>query len=470
MDNFDSVMDLCIRALNEIPDTVRAADVGSLPPIFGPDASDMVSLGTVYAARFFRCAETTLEYETNESGQLKSGGVHEPLAAEPAMQEALFGVKKKYKRPTETVIRKYAAMTAEKFSAALVDIITDKGRGALDAESILWRCLYAGVIYLQVRECLYRQKSTFAEVLQSTAINALAVINTATPEIDNVTGKGKVTILDTVFEIDNYSGKVSTSAQILNDIFLAECQRTRSASISIPLVDLAEKKGRSTSKPSLDKLRKETVKQMDELRSISYTGHSKVNGKEVYNGKIALNGGTAVIVGGEVHWNYNQDCYKDVTVMAPMDYPRELWKVDPRTNQFYFGRYIAENYRKNDGKRGGDRIKIRTLISKTPNLPTYEQVMRSDRRVKDRIIEKTFHDLDALDNFTYTVHTADGQVVERPESMDYNTFISGSIEIDYSEYPAHPDRVNAKQRRKKHADEEAKRRQAKKAAEKGTQK
>lgn len=451
MDNFDSVMDLCIRALNEIPDTVRAADVGSLPPIFGPDASDMVSLGTVYAARFFRCAETTLEYETNESGQLKSGGVHDPLSAVPAMQEALFGVKKKYKRPTETVIRKYAAMTAEKFSAALVDIITDKGHGALDADSILWRCLYAGVIYLQVREYLAEQKATFVSLPMTRGTSALTLINKGAFDFDKLTKRTTVTVgkdKDIIFEIDQRSPDgISTEAIRLCYFLAKECYRKHSQSISIPLRDYAELKERSTTKQALQKLRTEVLTQMQELKSIGYRCWEKEGGKRKEAGRIDINGGTAFVAHGTIFWNFNPDLYQQFMLYAPTDCPKEAWTADPRTNQFFFLIYIAQNRRLNEGKPKRERIDIKTLIERTPNLPTFEEVMKSNRHVTDRIIIPTFRDLDALESIHYDVYTRDDQLVDDPYNMDYETFINAYIKIDYSKFPAHDERIKKRQQR-----------------------
>ena len=167
-----------------------------------------------------------------------------------------------------------------------------------------------------------------------------------------------------------------------------------------------------------------------------------------------------------MNWNFNQDFFSDVTHLAPMDYPRILWKVDPRTSQFYFGRYVAQSYRLNEGKPGRQRIKIKTLVEQSPNLPTFEEVMRGNRNVKDRIIAKTFKDLDALDAVLYyEVYTADGQLVQYPDTLDYDTFIKGYVEIDYSNFPQHPERLTASKKRADKRKRAAEALEAKKAAE-----
>ena len=468
MNNTQGVLDACIKQLSEIKDMVNGADVGRLPVIYGPDATDLVQLGAVYSARFFACTNPTLEYVLDDEGRIKQDGqiIHNPISADPAMLGTLFDYLKLYKRPTPKQIQRYADMTAERFTAALVEIVTGKGRGPRDVDAINWRCVYAGYIYLQVTEYLTDQTATFAQVSQNKTSNALAKINTNRADIDHMTGRGEIKIQDTVFEVEGYTGKLSTGALILTDIFLFECRRTGSASVSIPLTDLARMKGRSMSKPALDKLRAETVAQMNELAAISYRGRSKVNGRWKDSGKIQLNGGTAVIVNSVVNWNFNQDFFTDVTRIAPMEYPRLLWKVDPRTSQFYFGRYIAENYRKNEGKAGRQRIRIKTLVDQSPNLPSYEAVMAGNRNVRDRIICKTFADLDALDAvLCYKVYTADGQLVEYPDTLDYDTFIKGYVEIDYSNFPQHPKRLTASKKRADKRKRAVEAREARKAAE-----
>ena len=468
MNNTQGVLNACIKQLSEIKDMVNGADVGRLPVIYGPDATDQVQLGAVYSERFFSCTNPTLEYVLDDEGRIKQDGqiIHNPISADPAMLGTLFDHLKLYKRPTPKQIQRYADMTAERFTAALVEIVTGKGRGPLDADAINWRCVYAGYIYLQVTEYLTDQTATFAQVSQSKTSNALVKINANRADIDRMTGRGKIKIQDTVFEVEGYTGKLSTGALILMDIFLYECRRTGNASVSIPLTDLARMKGRSMSKPALDKLRAETVAQMNELAAISYRGRSRVSSRWMDSGRIQLNGGTAVIVNSAVNWNFNQDFFTDVTRIAPMEYPRLLWKVDPRTSQFYFGRYIAENYRMNEGKAGRQRIRIKTLVDQSPNLPSYEAVMAGNRNVRDRIIRKTFADLDALDAVLYyEVYTADGQLVEYPDTLDYDTFIKGYVKIDYSNFPQHPERLAASKKRADKRKRAIEAREARKAAE-----
>lgn len=373
-----------------------------------------------------------------------------------------------FKRLTPASVRKYAAMETADFAKVIYDIATNKGENAIpvpDEKSpdFFERCLYAAYVYTQVAEFLERRNETFAHVPMNNGIIALAQINTVAPVIDSKTNEGTITIGGVTFEavtevkINKETEekvvkikKISTAAIMLTDFFLNESHRTGSASIAVPLRELAIKKKRSTSKQSILKLRDEVVQQMEEIKEHGkFTCKERINGKNKYSGKIEINGGTAFIAGGVIYWNFNQDLFDQLSLTAPTDYPIELWSVDPRTNQYFFGRYIVINRRLNEGKPGRDRIPIKTLISKTPNLPSYEEVMKGSRHVSDRIIKKTFSDLDALEFVFYDVYTADGKKVENPEEMDYQTFINAYIQVDYSEFPEHPKRVKKRQDRQK---------------------
>lgn len=470
MDNISGVLNTVIKSLREITDPVKGADVGRLPVMFGPDREDgdfTVPLGIIYAERFFSCVTPSLRYPLGISARAKDGqqpalelsrvapaaagegnDIIPAWSADQAMTDTLFDALKLYKRPTPDVIRKYAGMDAAHFAAALVDIITSKGRGKLDGDSINWRCVYAGYIYLQTDEYLRDQTATFALVPQNPATHALAKIDLGEWERDAITKSAVIRFDDdTVIRITNTSRALSPAARMLNDIMLFFCKKSGSPSITISMRDLAELKGRSTSKAALAELQKETRKQIEELSAVCLKFKDKIDGEWVYVGELRLNGGTHIVARNKLIWNYNPDFYESAIKNAPMDFPRAFWKVDPRTNQFFFARYIAMNYRLNEGKPNRDKINIRTLIAQSPKLPTYDEVMNGNRNVRDRIIRKTFQDLDALPTLFYTVYTADGTQIDDPDYLDYADFINAYILVDYSDYPEHPERIQAQKRR-----------------------
>lgn len=359
-------------------------------------------------------------------------------------------------------LRKYAAMETTEFAKALFDIATRKGKYSNSFPTIEKYVMRAAYVFYQVDQLLQWQNETFAPVAQNKGVNALAFINSGTLEsLDAKTHKAKISVNDVTFEIEGYTGKTSTAALMLNDMFLSILAETGNPSLQIELREIARRKGRSTGKQAIYKLRQEVLAWMKEIASITYRCRERVNGKWTESGTISINGGTSFIKNGVVYWNYNSDLSAQLALLAPMDFATELWKVDPRTNQYYFGRYIDQNYRLNEGKKGRERIPIRTLISKSPNLPTYEDVIRSNsRHVTDRIVRPTFADLDALEHVFYTVEAEDGTPIDDPASLDYDTFIAAYIVVDYADYPAHTRRLANQERRQKHAKAAQERKQA----------
>ena len=362
-------------------------------------------------------------------------------------------------------VRKYAAMDTAEFAKTLYDIATQKGKYSRKSSTIrkyLTRAIY---LYIQVSDYIERQNTIFARISQNLPMNALASINSGKVEaLDNRTHEARIIVSNVTFEIEGYAGKISTAALMLNDMFLYKFAETGIPSLAIPLRDIAEWKGKSTDRKSIYKLRIKVLEWMNELSNISYRCKELINGKWIESGTIKISGGTAFIENGIVHWNYNQDLSTSLARLAEMDYPRELWRVDPRTSQFYFGRYIAQNYRINEGKKGRERISIRTLIEKSPNLPTYEEVMKGNRNVTDRIVKKTFSDLDELDFLFYTVETQDGTEISNPETLDYNSFINAFIVVDYSDFPLHTKRIARKEEHQQRIKNAKARQQARLAA------
>ena len=429
MNNTKGVLEACFDLLYQIEGT---AETNGLY-INGKPLADYMPTGALYVLEFTSCINDYIK--------------------RPGMIDALLQRPRLFKTLTPAIIQKYAALDVNDFAKVLYDIITRKGekiivKASENSYAFIERCLYAAYVYTQIADFIDRQNATFSLVPLNKGMSALAYINTGAQNIDERTKQGKITVGDVTFEISNgHKGKISTAAIMLNDFFLQESYRTRSASVAIPLRDLATLKKRSTSKQAIQKLRNEVLEQMEELKPLGYRCKERIGGKWVDAGKVDINGGTAVITNGVIYWNFNQDLYKQLGLYAPTDYPRELWSVDPRTSQFFFGRFIAQNRRLNEGKPGRDKITIKTLISKTPNLPSYEEVMKGNRDVSGRIIKKTFADLDALESLYYDVYTANGTHIDNPQEMDYQTFINAYIIVDYSDYPQHKKRTEQRKKR-----------------------
>lgn len=300
---------------------------------------------------------------------------------------------------------------------------------------------------------LIEQGKSFVKMAQNKAINALPALLKTNLQIDvlgNATGDAN----GVSFIIDGYSANaeaLKAQTYMLNDALLIKFTQTHNQTIELPLKEYAEMRGLSgRTKDQLKELRKEVVSSLSLLASISYQCKERIKGKMVDSGIIRINGGTAIVKNGVIRWNYNTDLIAFLEKIPPMDYARETLTADPRTNQYFFSRYIDQNYRMNEGKGRVATISIKTLLSKAQNLPRIEDVRAKRGSPKQKIIQPFFRDLDNIERLYYDVIDAEGNVVQDPLQLSYDDFYKASIKVDYSEYDKHPERTRLKQRHIEH--------------------
>lgn len=292
---------------------------------------------------------------------------------------------------------------------------------------------------------LIEQESPFISIAQSKATNALPALVKKALQLDRL-GNATAEANGVEFLIESYStlSGVRTQTSMLNDVLLSKFSQTHSQTVELPLKEYAELRNISATKDQLKELRKEVVADLETLAAISYRCKEKINGKYVDSGLIKLNGGTAIVKNGVIRWNYNTDLIPWLERLPPINYAKETLAADPRTNAYYFSRFIDLNYRINEGKSRQDVISIRTFLSKSPNIPKIEDVKQSRNSAKKRIIIPFFRDLDSLERIYYDVIDEDGNIVDDPLSLEYDRFINCSLHIDYSEYPEHPERLKSR--------------------------
>lgn len=127
----------------------------------------------------------------------------------------------------------------------------------------------------------------------------------------------------------------------------------------------------------------------------------------------------------------------------PMPYPKLLFMLDPVRDAvaIYILKAIFVNKRINKASPRGNRIKVKTLLNKIESLPTYDEVMASDRRVTDRIIDPVFKAVERLANSKdgvinrYSFIDKDGKMLNY-DNLDYATFIDADLVIEeWNHYP-----------------------------------
>ena len=266
------------------------------------------------------------------------------------------------------------------FAQALYNICTDNGQKLTFADDIgkpapimLDRCLYAAYVYTQVAEYLERIANTFLPVPMPNGLMQFPFLNTGDIRYEARTRQGVSVVGDTEFVLTNDNVKPATMMLFL--YLLYKARDTNNPKVYVPLMEYAEVRKRSTTKPAMQKFRVEIMEQLAELKEMKYKGFAFIKGKRTPTGVIEFNGGTALIENGNIHWNFNQDLYESLFKDLPEDVPREIFSLNLRkyANAFYFGMYIAQNWRLNEWDMPArKKITIGTLISISPELPTYE--------------------------------------------------------------------------------------------------
>jgi hypothetical protein len=158
--------------------------------------------------------------------------------------------------------------------------------------------------------------------------------------------------------------------------------------------------------------------------------------------EVSLYGGTKGIKNGIINFRFNQEFYNSFKAGGKgafmfMYFPPEALSINPQYNPhtYYLGRRIAEHKRENIGKPNADIISVKTLLSACPEMPTYEQVMKGDRHVTQRIIEPFERDLNRLAPSIRWEYIGD-YPNDTDSTKDHNkAFFDSMIGITWDRYP-----------------------------------
>ena len=315
-----------------------------------------------------------------------------------------------------------------------------------------------------------REKSTFSTIRQGTATNALTKIKPSTKRntiIDTITGTATITqgnLSITIPDFTKLKGFRTSTYQLLDALTVALTETgAKSPAVALSLEEYMKKRGLKDKKEA----RKQVTDDLETLfnAKISFKEKRKkgqeqdfhdiriIDSKGIRKGIITVTFGTAF--------------YNILLGYPIMPYPAQLWALNSKLNpnSFYLLRKIAEHKNMNVGKKNEDIIAVKTLLAAAPNLPSYEEVMNTDRAISRRIIEPFERDMDALeDTLTWTYcHSNNTPLTdEELSSMSYDTFISLLIKIDWKQYPDQTARLKRKAERIEQAEQGKKRKTSKK--------
>lgn len=133
-----------------------------------------------------------------------------------------------------------------------------------------------------------------------------------------------------------------------------------------------------------------------------------------------------------------------------MPYNKIMLRLDPKkdANSWYIMRRLLNNKRYNKKPIRADRMKVSTLLQYCPKLPTYEEVLHSNRHVDDRIIQPFFKAVERLSEaFDYSFLTEEGKPIDYNAGLSYQEFASSELVITFwKDYPeAWLKQINQKQ-------------------------
>lgn len=293
-------------------------------------------------------------------------------------------------------------------------------------------------------------QNTFSTIRQGTATNSLTKVKPKTKMIINmVTRTATITQNNLTINIPDFTkftGFRTSTYQLLDalTVILTE-SGAKSPAVSLSLEEYMRKRGLRDKKEA----RKQAINDLENLfnATISFT-EKKMKGqlKDFHDIRIIDSKG---IKNGIINVSFGTTFYNILLGYPIMPYPAQLWKLNSKRNpnSFYLLRKIAEHKNMNVGKKNEDIISVKTLLSVSPNIPTYNKIMSQSRHVNRFIIEPFERDMDALkDTLTWEYcHSNNSPLTEEEINlMSYEIFNELLVKINWNQYPDQTIRLKRK--------------------------
>lgn len=142
--------------------------------------------------------------------------------------------------------------------------------------------------------------------------------------------------------------------------------------------------------------------------------------------------------GGIYEMEFSNDFLKYCATTTPAAFHPGMYLIDG--NKYRYAWSIGEKLRWyfeiNRGREQAARLSVKSLLEEVPDIPTYEEVMQTNRRVGERIITPVERDLDELQrlgvlkSWEYTNAKGVPLTKKQVESMDYETWSQLYITFD----------------------------------------
>ena len=303
----------------------------------------------------------------------------------------------------------------------------------------------------------------FTAMLNGTATNKLTNISTRSnpPVVDAITGNATIEQGTLKVFIDKYSeltGGLRTSTHKLLDACTIELTKQNNYRgkdeklnplVTIPLEHFMELCGIPLTKPSKDKARRKVKEDLDTLYHISLEW-TETSGKKTRDFAKMRVCDKVALVRGNIVFSFSLDMARYLTNAYLMQYPMDLLKVDERNpNTYHIGKKILlHNSIDNNQRKGTAHIlSVKSLLEVCPDIPTYEQVLATDRAIDRRIkapFETALNSLSTFIRWEYCNSKGVPLTEEQLTSTDYGTFEKLFIRFEVIGEPDQTARLEAR--------------------------
>lgn len=291
----------------------------------------------------------------------------------------------------------------------------------------------------------------FSMIHQGPATNQLSRVSVKKNEplkVDPFKGRTLVTSegLTASFSSSLLAHNMRPSTQMLLDTLTARMTETGSKGpvVTMSLTEYMALRGLKDRKSAREQVKKDLAVIFD--AQISFEA-GKGKGAAFLDMRICEAKG--IDAKGQISVSFAPTYFSLVTGYPVMPYAKELLKINSNNSPFAYGlgRKILELKNMNAGKPSEDIISVKTLLKAAPGLPTYKEVMATDRHLTKRIIQPFIDNLDACDAlFTWEFcHSKKRPLTDQElEALDYSLFERLYVRIFWRTYPDQTQRLEAK--------------------------
>jgi hypothetical protein len=262
---------------------------------------------------------------------------------------------------------------------------------------------------------------------QTNNLNKIKARLTDNAQLD-IYGNGIITEKDFTLYIENLKEliKIDSTAKILLDILIIKNteQGNNDLLVKLSLNEYMEYRGLNDIKNA----REQVNRDLRALNSIkfSFKGTGKKKGDYI---TIGLGANKYGIKDGIISFEFRPEFYNHIKNAYLMALPKEALTFNPKLNphSYYILRYLSEMKRINITKKADIIVSIKSLLKACPELPTYDEVMATDKHLSKRIMNPIERDLDALKQINWEY------INEQPNT--YEEFINSKFKAIFIEYP-----------------------------------